>query len=341
MSLQTHPAIPLYQSTLAQLKAQGHVTEAQTRRAFGRLLERICEERGFLFVEEYPVGKNGRKKVDGAIRDNYSSLGYWEAKDEKDALEIEIKKKIALDYPINNTIFEDTQRACLWQNNKQVGEFNLARGEEVGAMLDRFFGYTEADREGFEAAVAAFIARVPELARALLQKINDERDNARFKTAFDSFFAVCQSALNPNIKAEAVKEMLVQHLLTERLFKHVFQNDEWFAHNIIAREIDAVIHALTSSKWNRADFLKSLDPFFKPIEDRARTLPDYSEKQAFRGALYERFFQGYSLETADTMGIVTTPQPIVDWMCASVERTLQTQGAKRPITRGSAIYRKI
>ncbi len=91
MSLQTHPAIPLYQSTLAQLKAQGHVTEAQTRRAFGRLLERICEERGFLFVEEYPVGKNGRKKVDGAIRDNYSSLGYWEAKDEKDALEIEIK----------------------------------------------------------------------------------------------------------------------------------------------------------------------------------------------------------------------------------------------------------
>ena len=208
-------------------------------------------------------------------------------------------------------------------------------------MLDRFFGYTEADREGFEAAVAAFIARVPELARALLQKINDERDNARFKTAFDSFFAVCQGALNPNIKAEAVKEMLVQHLLTERLFKHVFQNDEWFAHNIIAREIDAVINALTSRNWNRADFLKSLDPFFKPIEDRARTLPDYSEKQAFRGALYERFFQGYTPETADTMGIVTTPQPIVDWMCASVERTLQTQGAKRPITRGSAIYRKI
>ncbi len=148
MSLQTHPAIPVYQNTLAQLKAQGHITEAQTRRAFGRLLEKICEERGFLFVEEYPVGKNGRKKVDGAVRDNYSSLGYWEAKDEKDALEIEIKKKIALDYPINNTIFEDTQRAFLWQNNKQVGEFDLARGEEIGVLLDRFFGYTEADREG-------------------------------------------------------------------------------------------------------------------------------------------------------------------------------------------------
>jgi hypothetical protein len=113
MSFHNHAAIPIYQATLARLKKEGHVTEAQTRRVFGRLLEKICDERGYLFVEEYPVGKNGRKKVHGAVRDEYSSLGYWEAKDEKDALEIEIKKKIALEYPITNTIFEDTQHAIL------------------------------------------------------------------------------------------------------------------------------------------------------------------------------------------------------------------------------------
>ncbi len=205
----------------ARLKKEGHVTEAQTRRAFGRLLEKICDERGYLFVEEYPVGKNGRKKVDGAIRDEYSSLGYWEAKDEKDALEIEIKKKIALDYPVTNTIFEDTQRAILWQNNKQVGVFDLTQANEVGELLDRFFDYTESDREGFESAVRAFIERVPELARALKLKIHAASGNAKFKLAFDSFFAVCQSALNPAIKPETVKEMLIQHLLTERLFKTV------------------------------------------------------------------------------------------------------------------------
>ena len=64
----------------------------------------------------------------------------------------------------------------MWQNNKQVGRFDLSRAEEIGELLDRFIGYTEADREGFDAAVAAFIARVPELARALLQKIDDERE---------------------------------------------------------------------------------------------------------------------------------------------------------------------
>ena len=328
MSSQFQSAIAHYQTSLAQLKSKGHKGEGQTRRAFGRLLETLSHERGYLFVEEYPVGKQGRKKIDGAVRDDYASLGYWEAKDEGDTLPDEIQKKIAIGYPVTNTIFEDTNRAILWQNKKQIGEFDLTRDDEIGDLLDRFFGYTEADREGFDEAVRDFIERVPELGRALLKTIDDERDNAKFSAAFGSFMAVCRGALNPNIKEGTVKEMLVQHLLTERLFKRVFQNDEWFAHNVIAREIDGVIDALASRKWNRAQFLKSLDPFFKAIEDRARTLPDYGEKQAFLNSLYERFFQGYSTETADTMGIVYTPQEIVDWMCASVEATLRQQWGK-------------
>jgi hypothetical protein len=45
--------------------------------------------------------------------------------------------------------------------------------------------------------------------------------------------------------------------------------------------------------------------------------------------VYERFFQGYSVKIADTHGIVYTPQPIVDFMCAAVEEVLETEfGAK-------------
>ena len=334
MSFQNHPAIATYHSTLAGLKSYGHVTESQTRRAFGRLLEKLCEERALLFVEEFPVGKNGRKKVDGAIRDAYSSLGYWEAKDEKDDLESEIKTKIAAGYPLSNIIFEDTKHAILWQNNRQIARFDLAQPEEIAALLDNFFGYSEADKAGFEAAVKAFVVKIPELARALLLKIDEEADNPKFKAAFGRFFLTCQSALDPNIKESAVKEMLVQHLLTERLFKKVFQNDEWLRRNVIASEIDNVIEALASSEWTREGFLKSLDPFFNVIESRARTLPDYSNKQDFLNTVYERFFQGYSTETADTMGIVYTPQEIVDWMCASVERTLNDEWGKTLKTEG-------
>ena len=37
------------------------------------------------------------------------------------------------------------------------------------------------------------------------------------------------------------------------------------------------------------------------------------------------------------MGIVYTPQPIVDWMCVSVQRTLQTQWGKSLATPGVKI----
>ncbi len=330
MSLQTHSAIPTYQAALAHFKAQGYKTESQTRQFFQRLLEDLSKERGLSLVPEWPVGHNNRKKIDGAVKagDYPFPLGFWEAKDENDALETEIQKKRAIGYPTKNTIFEDTQRAILWQNDKQIGEFDLTKSGEVGDLLDRFFGYTEADREGFEEAVRDFIKQVPTLATALHRKIEDERAQPKFQSAFAKFHAVCQGALNPSIKAEQVEEMLVQHLLTERLFKRVFQNDDWFAHNVIAREIEGVIEALTARSWSRNEFLKSLDPFFKVIEDRARTLPRFGDKQTFLDALYERFFQAYSPDTADTMGIVYTPQPIVDWMCASVERTLMKQWGK-------------
>ena len=337
MSLQTHPAIPIYQAALAQKKAEGHFGESQTRFAFQEMLRAIATDKGLTYTDEERVGKNKRKKVDGVVKDAYSALGYWEAKDENDDLDAEIQKKIALKYPLSNIIFENTKQAILWQNNHEVERFDLSKTAQVGALLDRFFGYTEADREGFDEAVRDFLGEVPRLARELLLLIEAQREKPKFKAAFAKFFAVCQNALNPTIKREQVEQMLVQHLLTERLFKGVFNDEIWFRDNIIAREIDDVIGALTSGSWNPADFLKSLDPFFKAIEDRARTLPDYGDKQTFLDSVYERFFQAYAPDEADTMGIVYTPQPIVSWMCASVERVLQQQWGKTLATPGVQI----
>ena len=199
MSFQTHPAIPQYQSALAKFKAQGHKTESQTRQFFQRMLEDLSSEKGLSLVPEWPVGKNNRKKIDGAVKaaDFPFPLGYWEAKDEADTLEAEIQKKRAIGYPTKNTIFEDTNRAFLWQNDRQIGEFDLLKIDEVGDLLDRFFGYTEADREGFEAAVRDFITQVPTLATALHRKIEDERAQPKFKAAFDKFHAVCQQFAQP------------------------------------------------------------------------------------------------------------------------------------------------
>ena len=153
--------------------------------------------------------------------------------------------------------------------------------------------------------------------------------NARFKRAFASFFALCRDSLNPNISEAAVDEMLVQHLLTERLIRTIFDTQDFTRRNVIAAEVEKVIDALVSRAFNRHEFLKRLDPFYLAIESAARTITDFSEKQHFLNAVYERFFQGYSVKAADTLGIVYTPQEIVDFMCASVEQVLKDEFGKK------------
>lgn len=89
-----------------------------------------------------------------------------------------------------------------------------------------------------------------------------------------------------------------------------------------------MISALVGKSFSRTNYLKSLDSFYVAIENAARTLPDFADKQHFLNTVYERFFQGYSTKLADTHGIVYTPQPIVDFMCASVVHVLKAHFAK-------------
>ena len=119
--------------------------------------------------------------------------------------------------------------------------------------------------------------------------------------------------------------MLIQHLLTERIFRRVFDNPDFVSRNVIAREIEEVARALTSQRFSRREFFRPLDRFYAAIETTAATINDFSEKQGFLNTVYEQFFQGFSVEVADTHGIVYTPQAIVDFMVRSVEALLRRE----------------
>ena len=165
-----------------------------------------------------------------------------------------------------------------------------------------------------------------DIGRGLAQLIQDERQtNRRFIAAFAEFLEKCRQSINPNLAEAAVEEMLIQHLLTERLFRTVFDNPDFTRRNVIANEIENVIDALTSHSLSRRDFVHSLDRFYAAIERTAETINDFSQKQHFLNTVYEQFFQGFSVKVADTHGIVYTPQPIVDFMTKSVAHILQSE----------------
>jgi hypothetical protein len=56
--------------------------------------------------------------VDGALLDNFRlTHGFWEAKDIRDDLPKEARKKFALGYPRDNILFQTPRRALLFQND--------------------------------------------------------------------------------------------------------------------------------------------------------------------------------------------------------------------------------
>ncbi|NJL06754.1 MAG: N-6 DNA methylase [Chloroflexaceae bacterium] len=333
-------AIAAYYARLAELAASGATKETTLRSAFEALLTTLGREHSdgpWTFQAEYGVGN--RRRIDGALIDSFKMpRGFWEAKDQADNLEAEIVRKTELGYPLRNTIFEDTRTAILYQNGARLGRYDLTDRTQLAALLETFFAHTDQQIESFEKAVKEFQERVPELAAGLEQLIEQERTEPRsaFEAAFQSFLQLCQQAINPNISADAIEKMLVQHLLTERLFRTVFKRSDFTRQNAIANQIEHVITQLTQRVGGRDAYLRKLDPFYEAIEAAATTITDPQTKQDFLNTVYERFFQGYSREQADTHGIVYTPQALVRFMWASVavvlreqfQQTLATPGVK-------------
>jgi predicted helicase len=324
--------IDRYYADLADFARQHVLFEMGTRHAFHRLMADAGKPHGWTLIAEQEKKVAGKTiRPDGTFKDEmYLVRGYWEAKDTSDKLDAEIEKKRKAGYPLSNTIFEDTRTAVLYQHGQRIFAVDMKDPAKLAELIQQFFRYVEPEIEEFEKAVDEFKERVPDLAEGLKKKIEQaHRTNTKFKEAFADFFELCQTSLNPNISQAAVDEMLIQHILTEQLIREIFANPEFVRRNVIAAEVEKVMLAMTSHSFDRNTYLRDLDRFYVAIEHAARTMTDWSDKQYFLNTVYERFFQGYSVKLADTMGIVYTPQEIVDFMCASVAEVLEKEFGKK------------
>ena len=324
----TYKVVKDYFDEVESLTQLGAVHEGAVAPAFANLLRAAAQPFGWTLAEQYArKTRNRALRIDGALLDNFKlARGYWEAKDSADDLEAEISRKLAAGYPQDNILFQSPARMVVIQQGQRVWDAPAGEPDALVAGLRAFFSYQPPAYERWQQAVEEFKAVVPELAAALLALIEGERrGNQGFIDAFGRFAELCRAAINPNISDQAVEEMLIQHLLTERIFRRVFDNPDFVSRNVIAREIEEVARALTSQRFSRREFFRPLDRFYAAIETTAATINDFSEKQSFLNTVYEQFFQGFSVEVADTHGIVYTPQAIVDFMVRSVEALLRRE----------------
>ena len=324
-----HKVIRDYYATLQQYDQHDATHEGAVSNPFAFLLDTCAKQLNATLIPQYAMRtpKGNRIVIDGVVLDEYGlPFAYWEAKDIDDDLVKAVQAKRDAGYPLNNILFQNPQRAILYQNGQVALDVDITEPAHLIAALQYLFSYVPPAFDNWQTAVSDFREYVPDLASALKALIDQRHEtDPAFKEAFTDFYEICRTSINPELSRDAVEEMLIQHILTERIFRTVFNRSDFTLRNIIAREIENVSYILMRHEVSRDVFLEPLDRFYVAIEQAATLCKDFSQKQHFLNTFYEKFFQGFSEDVADTHGIVYTPQPIVDFMVNSVEHILKTE----------------
>ena len=306
-------------------KVSGSSRETIVREAFKDLLKNWGKQHDLIFLAEYPV-KTATKtniNVDGALlHELRMPLGYWEAKDADDDLDAEVSKKFKKGYPQDNIIFSDDAVAVLWQNRAEVLRCDMTDTQALSKLLKLFFSFERPEIAGFRAAVMQFKTDLPAVLLALREMIEREHDkNASFRAAEVNFLAHAQEAINPALGEADVREMLIQHILTEEIFAKVFDDSDFHQHNNVARELYALEGAFFTGALKKQT-LKGLETYYAAIRAAAAQISSHGEKQTFLKIIYENFYKVYNTKAADRLGVVYTPNEIVrfmidgaDWLC--------------------------
>jgi predicted helicase len=306
-------------------KVSGANRESVVREAFKDLLKTWGRSQDLQFIaeHEYITPTKERRYIDGALlHDLRVPFGYWEAKDTNDDLDEEIAKKFRRGYPQTNILFEDSTEAVLIQNRQEVMRCAVDDVANLEKLLDLFFGYERPEIEDFRKAVAQFKLDLPEVLNALRKRIDEAySDNKSFADAARTFLKQAKETINPSVTDEDVREMLIQHILTEDIFARVFGQSDFHRENNVAKALYGL-----ESLFFRGDVKKrtmhALEPYYATIRSTAALIQSHSEKQGFLKALYEDFYKVYNKKAADRLGVVYTPNQIVrfmvesaDWLC--------------------------
>src|SRR5579884_403503 len=120
----THKLVKNYYEVLGQFGQLSIDHEMAVRSAFQSLLAGCGRQFDGTLVPEYAIKEPpaNLNQGDGAMVDTFRlTHGFWEAKDEHDDLEREIRRKLEQGYPRNNIIFQAPERAILIQNGVRQG----------------------------------------------------------------------------------------------------------------------------------------------------------------------------------------------------------------------------
>lgn len=317
-------AIEKYYNEIKEAELNGMNNEQNIREYFYELLKNYTNSQNLKIERETKefVFENGQKKnifLDGRIKKENMVIGWVENKDAKDDLNKEIKNKKEKQYPLLNTIFENSKELVLFQDGKEVIRVNMSKSEELDKVLIKFVSFRPEEYKKFQDAFNNLKRILPDLAKDLREFFKEEKKiNKKFKENLKEFTKKCQLSINNNITEELAIEMIIQHMLTRDIFVIFFQNANFHMNNIISKSISNILTHINQKSFEITEKIKS---YTDCLSSYTKTITK-DDKQDILKTFYSDFYKALNSKKADVQGIEYTPIQIVKFMVDASEELL-------------------
>ena len=325
-----YPHIERYYSELSQLiEIGGLANEENIRSAFQNCLAAYCAEHPERLLLIPELRSDSSNKPDGTIRDSLRmTRGLWEAKDTYDDLDREIRNKLIQGYSSDNILFEDSRTAVLFQDQQEVLRTDMNDPAALHELIRKFLDYELPEIKEFRDARQQFRNDLPAVLERLRETVVEaESGNPGYQEAARAFLELCHQSISPDVSNDNVREMLIQHILTKDIFLRVFYEDQFHRENNVARQLDALERTFFTGDV-RHQAIDRLRAYYGAIGRAADDIAGYGEKQQFIKGVYEDFYQAYNPGAADRLGVVYTPNEVVDFIIRGTDWLLQKHFGK-------------
>lgn len=148
--------------------------------------------------------------------------------------------------------------------------------------------------------------------------VTDESAGKEFK----KFLRGLRDSLNDSITEEQAVEMLAQHIITLPVFEALFGGADFAGSNPVSVAMEKMLSILRKYTLETDEEKKELDELYRSVRMRAEGIRTDAGRQAVVKELYESFFKEAFKATSEKMGIVYTPNQVVDYILHATDRLL-------------------
>ena len=205
-------------------------------------------------------------------------------------------------------LLEDFIKSIKTEANDDVNQIY----RRVLEAFDRFSTYAQALDE--------FADNLEVIIRKTKSMIEERiKGNRKYETAASRMLKKYRDVINDKMELDDIKEMLIQHVLTYRIFALVYDEKDFHNTNAVAKSLED-LKKLLEIPDDTVDY--------KTMELIAESVTGMDQRQEFLKKIYETFYKQYDPAKADKDGIVYTPSEVVNFMVKSTDQLLKRHFGK-------------